>query len=64
MLSSHRMMRRKDVSDKLKISKTQIYRLIKQGHFPAPYKLSERVSVWNEAEIDAWLSQKLSGGAA
>ncbi|WP_341903609.1 helix-turn-helix transcriptional regulator [Sandarakinorhabdus limnophila] len=40
------------------LSRTHTYRLIRQGHFPAPHKLSERVSVWNEADIDAWLTCK------
>jgi predicted DNA-binding transcriptional regulator AlpA len=46
------------------LSRTHTYRLIRQGHFPAPHKLSERVSVWNEADIDAWLSSKFEGNAA
>ncbi len=55
------LLRRKDVSAKLKISKTQIYRLVKCGDLPPPHKLSERVSVWSEAEVDAWIAQRLSG---
>ncbi|WP_303809345.1 AlpA family transcriptional regulator [Sandarakinorhabdus limnophila] len=58
MPENYQLLRRPDVSNKLGISKTQIYRLIKRGAFPAPHKLSERVSVWNEADIDAWLTCK------
>lgn len=57
-----RAMRLPDVMSKTGLSRTHTYRLVKQGDFPAPHKLSERVSVWNEAEIDAWLAEKLSGG--
>ncbi len=59
-----KLLRRRDVSMKLKISKTQIYRLISKGELPPPFKLSERVSVWNEAEIDAWVAKKSEEGDA
>ncbi len=49
------------VMERTGLSRTHTYRLIKMGEFPAPHKLSERVSVWNEAEIDAWLAEKLGG---
>ena len=58
MPENYKLLRRPDVSRKLNISKTEIYRLIRRGAFPAPHKLSERVSVWNEGDIDAWLSRK------
>jgi prophage regulatory protein len=57
-----RTIRLPEVLTKTGLSRTHVYRLIHNASFPAPYKLSERVSVWNEAEIDTWLSAKLSGG--
>lgn len=60
----YNLLRRRDVSKKLGISKTQIYRLINRGEFPAPRKLSERVSVWDESEIDSWLAEKFGERAA
>lgn len=60
MSSRYVLLRRKDLSAKLKISKTQIYRLVKRGDLPPPHKLSERVSVWSEAEVNVWLAQRLS----
>ena len=64
MNSYYKLLRRRDVSKKLGISKTQIYRLISRREFPAPRKLSERVSVWDESEIDAWLAEKFGERAA
>lgn len=58
-----RLLRLPQVREKTGISTTQVYRLVKRGKFPAPFKLSERVTVWNEAEIDAWLAERLPGGA-
>lgn len=50
------------VAEKTGLSKTHIYRLIQQDKFPRSCHLSERVSVWDEAAIDAWLATKFEGG--
>lgn len=49
------------VTDKTGVSKSHIYRLIKAGDFPKPIKISERVSVWDEAALDEWLAGKFIG---
>ena len=56
-----RVIRKPEVLAKVCMSKSQMYRLILAGKFPKPYKLSERVTVWSEAEIDAWLAAKMVG---
>lgn len=56
-----RTLRLTDVREKTGLSRTHVYRLIKQDNFPKPFKLSEGVSVWNEAEIDEWLEAKFNG---
>jgi prophage regulatory protein len=43
------------------VSKTHLYRLIQAEKFPRPVKLSERVSVWDAALVDRWLSSKFEG---
>jgi len=62
--SSARALRLPNVLAKIGLSRTHTYRLITRGDFPAPHKLSERVSVWSEAEIDAWLAEKFGERAA
>ncbi|MER2602687.1 MAG: AlpA family phage regulatory protein [Candidatus Competibacter phosphatis] len=52
------------VAEKTGLSKTHIYRLIQQGKFPPSHRLSERVSVWDEAAIDDFLAAKFEGGKA
>lgn len=49
------------VIDRTGVSKTHLYRLIQRGQFPRPVKLSDRISVWDAALIDRWLSEKFSG---
>ena len=56
-----RVIRKPEVLAKVCMSKSQMYRLILAGEFPKPYKLSERVTVWSEDEVDAWLAAKMAG---
>ncbi len=53
-------LRQTQVIEKIGVSKTHLYRLIQKGDFPKSHKLSERVSVWNECEIDEWLAEKFA----
>ncbi len=53
-----RALRLQKVAEKTGLSKTHLYRLVQAGKFPQPIKLSERVSAWDEAAIDAWLDEK------
>jgi prophage regulatory protein len=62
--TSFRALRLPQVIDKTNVSRSQIFRMIKAGTFPPSHKLSDTgcISAWNEAEIDAWLASKFSGG--
>jgi predicted DNA-binding transcriptional regulator AlpA len=31
--------------------------LIKDGDFPSPKKVRDRISVWDEREVDSWLEK-------
>ncbi len=44
------------------LSKTHIYRLMKAGAFPLSYALSERVRVWDQTQVDDFLSGRLADG--
>lgn len=59
--TTRRALRTSKVLEKTGISRTHLYRLIQQGNFPHPSKLSERVSIWDEAAIDSWLDAKFGG---
>jgi prophage regulatory protein len=61
--ASHRALRLDAVVQKTGLSKSYTYKLIKYGEFPAPKKIRDRVSVWDEREIDAWLARKFSDSA-
>ena len=58
--SRRRGLRLESVIQKTGLSKSYTYKLIHQGLFPAPHKVTNRVSIWDEREIDSWLEDKFS----
>lgn len=57
-----RMLRIDKVLELFPISKVSLYRLIKDGKFPAPMKLGA-TNVWSSAELRNWLdSNRKAGG--
>jgi prophage regulatory protein len=61
--TSLRALRLPQVIDKTNVSRSQIFRMIKNGNFPRSYHLSDtgRIAAWNESEIDIWLKSKFTG---
>lgn len=49
--------REKQVLTKLPFSKSTLWRKVKNGTFPKPIKLSEKVTVWQVSDIEAWLEK-------
>lgn len=58
MSSSRRYLLLKDVIERVRLSRSTIYRLIAAGSFPSPYALSENRSGWLESEIDEWCNSR------
>lgn len=48
---------------KLPVSPDTIWRWVRAGQFPAPFKLSSRVTVWDLDQVEAFIA-KQAGGAA
>lgn len=55
-----RLIRINEVVGKTAIPKSTIYWMIANGKFPKQIKISERISVWNEQEINNWIDEKIS----
>ncbi len=56
-----RLMKLEEVIRRVGLGKSMIYRLISQGRFPAPYKLSAAASRWSEHEVVAWIADVKDG---
>ena len=42
------------------LSRSEIYRRVVAGNFPAPIKLGERASAWSAAEVDRWIARRIA----
>ena len=40
------------------ISHSTLWRWIKDGKFPQPYRLSDRVTAWKLEEVESWLEER------
>jgi prophage regulatory protein len=50
--------RAKDLANKLGIGLSTVWLYNKKGILPKSIKLSEKVTVWDEEEIDKWIQEK------
>lgn len=58
---AERFVKLDEVKRRAGLGKSMIYRLIQEGKFPAPYKLSPFASRWSELEIAAWIEEVKDG---
>ncbi|MBD3821176.1 MAG: AlpA family transcriptional regulator [Thiotrichales bacterium] len=53
---TNKVLRLPAVIEKTGLSRSSIYRLIQEGKFPPPVKLSARASAWFDDDINEWLN--------
>ena len=56
--SNDRLLRREEVEARCSISRSMVYRLMREGDFPEPIKVGERAVRWLESEITSWLESR------
>ena len=54
-MKEKRQLRIGEVIRKTGLSKSEIYRRVKERKFPQQTRISHRIAVWPEASVDAWL---------
>lgn len=59
MNDDRRLERLPAVRARVGLGRSEIYRRIAAGTFPAPIKLGERASAWDAAEVDAWIEARI-----
>lgn len=55
-----RLIRLPEVERLTGLRKSQVYALANAQKFPAPIKLSERCSAWQESEVRAWIAERIA----
>lgn len=59
-----RLLRLEQVTDIVGLKKAMIYRLVRRGDFPKPYKPGGWSSRWSESEVLAWRADQRKEPAA
>lgn len=58
-----RLIRLKQVLDKVGLEKSAIYERIGRGEFPKQISLGGRSVAWLESDIDAWILERMNRAA-
>jgi len=53
-----RLLRRSQVEARTGLSRSSLYRKMRDGSFPEPLKISARAVRWPESEVAAWLASR------
>lgn len=55
---SNRLLRWPELKERIPISRSRIYVMMKKGTFPRTVSLGARSVAWLESEIDDWVQQR------
>lgn len=58
-----RLIRRREVLNRIGVSSTTLWRMYRAGEFPSPIKIGSNSVAWDEAAVDAWIDERASKGA-
>ena len=56
------LLRLPQVRDRIGLSRSEIYRRVVIGEFPAPVHIGARAVAWDAAAVDAWIKARLAVG--
>ncbi len=59
-LNEMRFLRMPDVKRRIGLSKTTIYDMVAAGNFPKQIKLSSNCVGWFEADLRAWMRERMA----
>lgn len=45
------------VMEKTGIARSTLWMMVKENKFPKPIKISQRITVWKETDIDNWIEE-------
>ena len=53
-----------EVSHRVGLKKSAIYKMVRSAAFPAPVKLGDKAVRWDAAEVQRWQAERLAERAA
>ncbi|VWD00202.1 phage transcriptional regulator AlpA [Burkholderia lata] len=53
-----RAIRIKEVSNKVGLGESTLYRMMAEGRFPKPFEIVPKRNAWIESDIDDWIAER------
>ena len=53
-----RLLRRREVEQRIGIARSTLYQLMRAGEFPLPLKIGPKAVRWSQREIEAWVEER------
>ena len=53
-----RLIRRKELEDRIGLARSTIYRMMAEETFPRPVRIGRRAVAWPESEIEHWIAAR------
>jgi prophage regulatory protein len=53
-----RLLRIDRVADRIGLCRSHVWRMVKDGYFPKPRRLSSRAVAWLESDVSAWIGDR------
>jgi len=57
------LLRRRQVEALTGLARSTIYKMVSQGSFPAPIKITGKAVAWPSDAVDAWVTARISASA-
>ena len=58
MKNQVQVLRPREVCNVLSVSRTTLWRRVRDGSFPAPLRLSDNIVGWRVADVERWLAER------
>jgi prophage regulatory protein len=53
-----KLLRQKEVIERLGMARSPFLRMVDRGEFPKPVKIGPKLNHWPEHEVDAWIQSR------
>lgn len=63
-METERLLRLRDVCDRVGLRRSALYKRIRAGEFPAPVRLGSRSVAWKLSDIARWIDERPSARSA
>lgn len=57
-VEEERLLRAKDVTERIGVSRATLYRLVVADKFPQPIRIANRAARWRLSEVVAWMESR------